>query len=151
MMAIHANVADGIPADGAPTANRPAPAASTASHREPVAAALARLDHVELRALGVELHELLHVAPDFVWWVARLANWEINRRAGLDARWPPDPATVIPPSVDAGRIVPAMMMRDKFAPEPARNTPNLAAFFGTIVGAITGRGSAELPELRTTG
>ena len=90
-MAIDANIADEIPAEAPLAANRPAPAASTTSPREPVASALARLDHVELRALGAELHELLHVAPDFVWWVARLANWETNRRAGLDARWPPDP------------------------------------------------------------
>ncbi len=112
---------------------------------------LARLEPAELRALGADLHELLHVAPDFVWWVARLANWETNRRAGLDARWPPDPQTVIRPSVDAGRIVPAMVMRDKLSQEPAPGARNLAAFFDTIVGAITGRGSSEQPELRTTG
>ena len=44
-----------------------------------------------------------------------------------------------------------MMVRDNFSHEPARDTRNLAAFFDTIVGTITGRGSSEQPALRTMG
>ena len=152
MIAVHDGTTDEAPTVHAPPASRGTPAGPIiATHRQPLAATLARLDHVELRTLGAELHELLHVAPDFVWWVARLANWETNRRAGVDATWPPDPDGAAASSADAGRIVPAMVMRDKFAQEPARDTPNLAAFFDTIVGAITGRGGSKRPELQTTG
>lgn len=151
MIALHDSTKDEAPTVHAPPAScGTPPEPMIATHRQPLAATLARLDHVELRALGSDLHELLHVAPDFVWWVARLANWETNRRAGLDARWPPDPDGAAASSADAGRIVPAMMMRDKFAQEPARDTPNLAAFFDVVIGTITGRGCSEQPELMTT-
>jgi hypothetical protein len=104
---------------------------------EPLAAALAELDEPELRALVVAANELVLMAAGLLSWIEHLADWEINRRSGLDfPLQPPDAA--IPPEEGAESIVAATMMRDGFAEGGGNLAAPVVALFDAIVGALTG-------------
>ena len=103
---------------------------------EPVAAALAALEDSELRALVVAANELVLMAAGLLSWIEHLADWELNRRSGLDfPLQPPDAA--IAPEEGAESIVAATMMRDGFADANGDNAEPVVALFDAIVGALT--------------
>lgn len=104
---------------------------------EPVAEALAALEESELRALVVAANELMLMAAGLLSWIEHLADWELNRRSGLDfPLQPPDAA--IGPEEGAESIVAATMMRDGFADASRDNAEPVVALFDAIVEALTG-------------
>jgi len=145
---------DGVPnelagGDGASAACG-APGESTEVAPQLVAAALAQLGDAELRSLCVQTHELLQVAPDFVWWIGRLANGETNRRAGLESSWPPDPEPALSSNQDARMVEGALSMRRRIAQQSPRNAHAhaLASFFDAIVGATGDRRNLHQTQVR---
>jgi hypothetical protein len=109
---------------------------------EPLATALAELQETELRALVVAANELVLMAAGLLSWIEHLADWELNRRSGLDFPLrPPDAA--IPPEEDAESIVAATMLRDGFAEGGGRQDAPVVALFDAIVGALTGAGRSH--------
>jgi len=105
---------------------------------EPVAAALADLEETELHALVVAANELVLMAAGLLSWIEHLADWELNRRSGLDfPLQPPDAA--IPPEEGADSIVAATMMRDGFAEGSGREEDPVVTLFDAIVGALAGK------------
>lgn len=109
---------------------------------EPLATALADLQEAELRALVVAANELVLMAAGLLSWIEHLADWELNRRSGLDfPLQPPDAA--IPPEEDAESIVAATMLRDGFAEGGGNPQDPVVALFDAIVGALTGSGRSH--------
>ena len=104
---------------------------------EPLANALAELREAELRALVVAANELVLMAAGLLSWIEHLADWELNRRSGLDFPLQP-PEAAITPEEGADSIVAATMMRDGFA--DGQQTDPVVALFDAIVGALTGAG-----------
>jgi hypothetical protein len=105
-----------------------------------VAAALAELKEAELHALVETANELVLIAAGLLSWVEHLADWEINRRAGLELPLQA-PHTAIPPEEGADSIAAARRMRDQFAQGPTDESPNVAALFDAVVEALGGRAS----------
>ena len=89
---------------------------------EPVATALAALEDSELRALVVAANELVLMAAGLLSWIEHLADWELNRRSGLDLPLQP-PEAAIAPEEGAESIVAATMMRED-SPRPAVTRPS---------------------------
>lgn len=107
---------------------------------EPVAEALAALEESELRALVVAANELMLMAAGLLSWIEHLADWELNRRSGLDfPLQPPDAA--IAPEEGPESIVAATMMRDGFAEGRGGSAEPVVALFDAIVDALAGSGA----------
>ncbi len=106
---------------------------------EPLANALAELREAELRALVVAANELVLMAAGLLSWIEHLADWELNRRSGLDFPLQP-PEAAITPEEGADSIVAATMMRDGFADGGGDQADPVVALFDAIVGALTGAG-----------
>ena len=100
-----------------------------------VADALAELADTELRALTIAANELLLMAAGLLSWVEHLADWELNRRAGLDTPLQP-PEAAIAPTEQIDSIVAATIMRDGFAEGSAQESHPVVALFDAIVGAL---------------
>lgn len=115
---------------------------------QPVADALADLAEAELRALKVAVNELLLMAAGFLTWVEHLTDWELNRRAGLEAPMQP-PGASIEPEEHVESIVAATMLRDGFAEGSGQESHPVVALFDAIVGALNLAGSS--PEDPRTG
>jgi hypothetical protein len=111
---------------------------------QPVADALAELAEAELRALVVAANELVLIAAGLLTWVEHLADWEINRRAGLHIPLKP-PDTAIPRAENVDSIVAATMLRDGFADGRDEASDPVVALFDAIVGALNG--CEGLPEV----
>lgn len=107
---------------------------------EPVVAALAQLEETELRALVLAANELVLMAAGLLSWIEHLADWELNRRSGLQFPLQP-PAAAIPPEEGAESIVAATMMRDGFAEGSGDAAEPVVALFDAIVGALAGPAS----------
>ena len=105
---------------------------------EPIAAALAQLEENELHALVVAANQLVLMAAGLLSWIEHLADWELNRRAGLDFPLQP-PQAAIPPEEDAESVVAATMMRDGFAEGGGDDENPVVVLFDAIVGALIGR------------
>ena len=109
---------------------------------EPVAVALAGLEEKELRALVLAANELVLMAAGLLSWIEHLADWELNRRSGVDfPLQPPDAA--IPPEEGAESVVAATMMRDGFAEGVGEDAHPVVALFDAIVGALTGASTLQ--------
>ena len=67
---------------------------------QPVVMALAELDERELAALIEATNSVPQIAPGLLAWIEHAADWELNRRQGLEHRLLP-PEAAIPPNVDA--------------------------------------------------
>jgi len=81
---------------------------------QPVTDALADLDDHHLHSLIETANAVAQVAPGLLAWLEGAADWEQNRRRGLDfPLLPPDAA--IPPEEDAISINAAGMLRATFA------------------------------------
>jgi hypothetical protein len=107
----------------------------------PVTAALAELEDMELRALVDAANELVLVAAGLLLWVEHIADWEINRRAGLELPLQP-PNAAIPPEEDEHSIAAAAIIRAHVADSRDETDP-MVALFDAILGALTGRGSLQ--------
>jgi len=107
---------------------------------QPVVIALVELEDKELRALVTAANEMMDVAAGFLSWVEHLANWELDRRAGLVSPLQP-PKANIPPEEDAKRIAAALMMKEQIA-DRAEAQP-FAELFDAVLGALT---RSESPE-----
>ena len=103
-----------------------------------VAAALSELKDAELHALVETANELMLIAAGLVSWVEHLADWETNRRAGLDIPLLA-PETAIPPEEGADSVAAALMMRDQFAGAAPESTSSIAQLFDALVEALAGR------------
>ena len=79
----------------------------------PVVAALANLADGELAALIEASNGVPQTAPGLLAWIEHAADWEINRRRGLDFPLLP-PVAAIDPSEDAVSIVITVMLRAVF-------------------------------------
>jgi hypothetical protein len=117
----------------------PARHAAMEAKLEPIAAALSELEENELQALVVAANELVLMAAGLLSWIEHLADWELNRRSGLDFPLQP-PEVAIPPEEDAESIVAATMMRDGFV-DGGSGAGAVASLFDAIVGALTGKDS----------
>jgi hypothetical protein len=105
---------------------------------EPVAAALSDLEENELRALVVAANELVLMAAGLLSWIEHIADWELQRRSGLEFPLQP-PEAAIPPEEGAESVVAATMMRDGFAEGSEGGEANpVVALFDAIVDALTG-------------
>lgn len=107
----------------------------------PVTAALAELEDTELQALVEAANEVVLIAAGLLSWIEHLADWELNRRVGLELALQP-PHTVIAPEEDAHSIAAAAMMREQVADGRDEADP-LVALFDAILGALTGRESLQ--------
>jgi hypothetical protein len=105
----------------------------------PIMAALRELEDNELHALVVAANELVLMAAGLLSWIEHIADWELNRRSGLDFPLQP-PDVAIPPEEDAESVVAATMMRDGFADGGTTAGP-VVALFDAIVGVLTGQGA----------
>jgi hypothetical protein len=109
---------------------------------QPVANALAELAEAELRAMVVVANELVLEAPDLLLWMEHLADWERNRRAGLDfPLQPPDAA--IPPEERAESVVAVTILRDGFTEGSWADSVPVVALFDAIIGVLAGRESRQ--------
>jgi len=108
---------------------------------EPIADALADLEEHELNALVVAANELVLMAAGLLSWIEHLADWELNRRSGLDFPLRP-PGDAISPEEGADSIVAATMIRDGFAEGGGEHTTPVVVLFDAIVAVL-----AE-PQLR---
>jgi hypothetical protein len=108
---------------------------------ETVADALADLADAELHALVDAADEFMLFAAGFMSWVEHLANWEINRRAGLDFPMHP-PRIAIPPDEHASSVAAAAMLRERFAQSPRREGDPIVGLFEAVVDALGGPGAA---------
>jgi len=108
---------------------------------EPIADALAELEEHELNALVVAANELVLMAAGLLSWIEHLADWELNRRSGLDLPLRP-PGDAISPEEGADSIVAATMIRDGFAEGGGEHTTPVVVLFDAIGTAL-----AE-PQLR---
>src|SRR3954463_3575398 len=68
-----------------------------------VADALSDLADAELKAVVVAANEMLLVAAGLLSWLEHAADWELNRRAGLDTTLHP-PTAAIPPEASADSL-----------------------------------------------
>jgi hypothetical protein len=106
-----------------------------------VIAALADVADADLHALIWTVNSLPQLASGLFAWIEHIADWEINRRAGLEfPLQPPDAA--IPPEEDARSIAAAVTMREQVADDLDHADP-LVALFDAILGALTGRESLQ--------
>jgi hypothetical protein len=108
---------------------------------QPVVAALTELDEAELRALIHAVNGVPPIASGLLSRIERIADWELNRRAGLE--FPPQPPdAAIPPEEDAHSIAAAVMMREQIVDGRDEADP-LVALFDAILGALTERESLQ--------
>jgi hypothetical protein len=104
---------------------------------QPVVSALAELEEHELHGLIQTVNGLPQMAAGLFAWIEHIADWEINRRTGV--QFPLlAPVAAIPPEEDAQSISAALMMREFVAGELDSGDP-LVALFESIVGVLTGR------------
>jgi len=106
----------------------------------PVVAALAGLDAAQLGALIETVNDSPDLTPGLLAWIEHLADWEINRRGGVD--FPlraPDAA--IDPSEDASSIAAAAMLRALFAQDERLEARGVAVLLDAVVGVLTGIGN----------
>ena len=101
----------------------------------PVVAALADLDDDHLHALMEAVNGVPQVAPGLLAWLEGAADWEINRRRGVNfPLLPPDAA--IPPEEDAISIAAAIAMRATFA----QDSIAVHALIDALAELLTGTG-----------
>jgi len=106
----------------------------------PVADALAQLEDGELRALVEAANEMVLMAAGFLSWIEHIADWELNRRAGL--RFPLQPPDAAIPAEDEARsIAAALLIREQIADRD--EVQSLATLFDAVLGALTGRRSLQ--------
>jgi hypothetical protein len=75
------------------------------------------------------------MAAGLLSWVEHLADWETNRRRGLD--YPlQSPGAAIPPEEQVASVIAATMLRDGFADGSGEESGPVVALFDAIVGAL---------------
>jgi hypothetical protein len=102
-----------------------------------VVAALGELAETELKALVVAANELVLATTGLLSWVDHLADWELNRRAGVDFPLQP-PSMAIPPEESIESVVAVTMLRDGFADGSWADSAPVVALFNAIVEALPG-------------
>jgi len=80
----------------------------------PIVAVLGDLDDGELAALIETTNEVPQIAPGLLAWIEGAADWELNRRRGLDYTLLP-PEAAMPPEEDSVSIDAAVIIRAQFA------------------------------------
>lgn len=104
----------------------------------PVASAVAELDDGQLHALIEAANDLVLMAAGLLSWIEHLADWELNRRAGMHfPLQPPDAA--IAPEEDETSIAAAILLRDQFTKHRTHDDDPMPALFDAVVGILTGR------------
>lgn len=104
----------------------------------PVANAVAELDDGQLHALIEAANDLVLMAAGLLSWIEHLADWELNRRAGMHfPLQPPDAA--IAPEEDETSIAAAILLRDQFTMHRVDDDDPMPALFDAVVGILTGR------------
>src|SRR3954464_15498689 len=94
---------------------------------QPLIAALAELEERELRALIETVNGLPQMAAGFFAWIEHIADWEINRRTGIEFPLQA-PVAAIPPEQDGQSISAALLMREFVARELDSGDPLVALF-----------------------
>jgi hypothetical protein len=106
---------------------------------QPVADALAKLTDAELHALSYVANELMLMATGpLSSWVEHFADWELDRRTGLDFPLEP-PDLAIPPDARATSVDAAIMLRARFAQTPRGGRRAMVELFDAMVGALARR------------
>jgi hypothetical protein len=109
----------------------------------PVAAALAELNGGELCGLieATNMIDATNNVPQIVRgllaWIEHACDWELNRRACVDAPLQ-SPDAAIPPEEYAASIVAMMTLRARFDQDAGRNAGAVVALFDAMIRALTG-------------
>ena len=107
-----------------------------------IADALAKLARAELQNLVVAASALPAEASDSLSWITHLADWELNRRAGLRVRaQPPDAA--IPSERRVTSVVVVTMLRDGYAESGGTGSAWVVALLDAIVRALNTCGGQQ--------
>jgi hypothetical protein len=88
-------------------------------------------------ALIETVNSVPQVAPGLLAWLEGAADWEQNRRRGLDFPLLP-PEAAIPPEEDAISITTAAMLRAMFAQDDRPETRGVMALLDAVVILLTG-------------
>jgi hypothetical protein len=99
-----------------------------------VADALVELADAELHAIEDAANEFILYAAGFLSWLEHLADWEMDRRDGLESPLRP-PHAVIPRDEHAVSVEVAGMLRERFA-EDVNERAAIVGLFDAIVGAL---------------
>ena len=102
----------------------------------PMLSALGDLDDDELHALIATVNGVPQIAPGLLAWIEHAADWEVNRRRGVD--WPlQPPEAAIDPSETGVSIDATVMLRERFA-QYEEDRPAVVTLFDAIVGLLSG-------------
>jgi hypothetical protein len=104
---------------------------------QPVIIALADRTDGQLAALIETVNGVPQVAPGLLAWLEGAADWEQNRRRGLDFPLLP-PEAAIPPEEDAISITTAGMLRATFAQDDRAEAQGAAALLDAVAGSLSG-------------
>ena len=107
-----------------------------------VADALAELAEAELRNMVLAANELVLEAAGLLLWMEHLADWELNRRAGVGVPLQPPDAAILPEERTES-VVAVTMLRDGFAEGSWADSAPVVALFDAIVGALTESAAEE--------
>jgi hypothetical protein len=106
---------------------------------QPVADALADFDDDHLHALIETDNDVSQITPGLLAWIEHAADWEVNRRRGLDfPLQPPDAA--IPLEEDAISLDAALMLRQRFAQDERAEARGVGALLDTVVRLLSASG-----------
>ena len=103
-----------------------------------VKAAPAKISDAELLAMIDAASAAPQIAPGLLAWLEGYADWELNRRNGLDYDLLP-PEAAIDPSEDEVSIKAAMVIRAAFA----QDSRAVLALFDALVDLLTGGGRKQ--------
>ena len=91
------------------------------------------------RALLATVNGVPHVAPGLLAWLDHVADWESDRRRGVDfPLQPPDEA--VPPDEDVVSLDAAMMLRQRFAEADRVEARGMSALLDAVVSLLGGGG-----------
>jgi hypothetical protein len=112
-----------------------------------VADALVELADVELHALTHAANDFILCAAGFLTWLEHAADWELNRRAGLNFPLQP-PHAAIAPEEHSMSVEVATMLRDRFAQTPREERDSVVGLFDAVLGAlVVGRARSTGPAV----
>jgi hypothetical protein len=112
-----------------------------------VADALVELAEAELHALTHAANEFILCAAGFITWLEHAADWELNRRAGLNFPLKP-PHAAIAPEEHSMSVEVATILRDRFTQTPREDHDAVVGLFDAVLGAlVVGRARSSGPAV----
>jgi len=113
----------------------------------PIAGALAGLAWPELQSLVVASDALLAELGGLDAWIAQLADWELDRRAGLRFPGPP-PAIAIPQELRVASVVALTLLRDGYAESGGPDCVRIVVLLDAIIGTLPDRETLQCRPYR---